>query len=171
MSGQYVFDVEWAGGFHTPTTIHCIVAFDLNTETVYEFHNRRSFGPRSGGIDNGLQQLAGASRLLGHNIIEADLPVLKHLHGFIPSSDTEIVDTLILSRLLNPDRPRPLGLKGNIGPHSIEAWAKRLGREDLEKVQIEDFEVFTLEMLNRCRTDVITNVELYKVLCRECMNG
>ncbi len=44
-----------------------------------------------------------AERLIGHNIIGYDLPVLKKVLGWTPSKNTEIVDTLVLSRLIHTD--------------------------------------------------------------------
>jgi hypothetical protein len=48
--------------------------------------------------------LSGVSCVVGHNLIGFDLPVLADVWGWTPDASTEIVDTLIMSRLGNPNR-------------------------------------------------------------------
>ena len=82
--------------------------------------------------------------VIGHNIFDYDLPMLKKFKGWkydilpdrLNGHRVEFVDTLILSKLLNPDRPYPDGFceqwepsyKGQKlpGPHSLAVWAYRV---------------------------------------------
>lgn len=153
-----MFDCEWnAFELRDITTVHCMVMADLQTGELHEY------GPTD--IERGIEKLKGATRLLGHNIIAADLAVLEKLYNFKPRLDQIIIDTLLLSRLSFPDRVRPVGLKGDIGPHSLEAWAVRLGGE--QKVHHEDWSKFSPEMLERCKADVRINVAVYAALYKE----
>lgn len=75
------------------------------------------------------ENLKGCTHLVGHNVIKFDFLVLK-LFGvldyeigylgkpdFLFGEEVKIIDTLILSRLLNPDR--------HLG-HSLHSWGERL---------------------------------------------
>ena len=68
-----------------------------------------------------VEELEKAEALCGHNIIEFDIPVLEKLNMF--KFEGRIVDTLVMSRTLNPDRD---------GGHSLAAWGKRLGHKKPE---------------------------------------
>lgn len=66
----------------------------------------------------------------------------------------KLMDTMILSQLLNPDRKAPsqafaIG-RGNVGAHSIEAHGIRIGRF---KPENEDWSVLTDHMVHRCAED------------------
>jgi hypothetical protein len=164
---RYVFDVEWSGGFYTPEKIHCIVAHEIDsgvTECYYDAPFLVERGVHKGSVMDGVTALSKSDVLIGHSIISADIPTLNYLYGFKYAG--KIVDTLLLSKLLNPDRPKPPGMVGN-ARHSIEAYAIRFGGEDLKKVKIEDWSVFTEEMLERCIRDVLVNVMVYDFLCKE----
>lgn len=73
-----------------------------------------------------------------------------------------VMDTLVMSRLLNPDRKLPpqayaKGL-GNIGAHSIEAHGIRIGRY---KPENEDWTKLTDHMIHRVREDVAIGRDLF----------
>jgi len=138
-----VFDVE-ANGLHDATTVWCIVIKDLDTGEVHEY--------RQNDIEAGLQHLYGFSRIVGHNILDYDLPLLARLYSF---SHGSCWDTLVASRLLYPDRP---------GGHSLASWGERLGRG---KPGHEDWTQYSEEMLHRCVEDVEINHLLYDELHRE----
>ncbi|CAM0029509.1 DNA polymerase [Vibrio phage D530] len=66
----------------------------------------------------------------------------------------KLMDTMIISQLLNPDRKPPgqafaMG-RGNVGAHSIEAHGIRIGRY---KPENEDWSVLTDHMVHRCCED------------------
>ena len=91
-------------------------------------------------------------QIIGHNIIGFDAPVLRRLWNIgIPKS--KAVDTLILSRLLNPQLE---------GGHSLRAWGLRLKNS---KIEFEDYDGgLTDEMVEYCRQDVALTDDLYGVL-------
>ena len=67
---------------------------------------------------NELQEfINGYDCLLGHNIIDFDIVFLKKFLG-ISFDNHKIVDTLVMSRLYNPQLE-----KG----HSLKSWGERLG--------------------------------------------
>lgn len=157
---RLVFDIEGNGLFYEIDKIWCICAKDINTskkytwavnskETLYEFLNR---------------VLSEADELIGHNIINFDLPVLKNLTGWKPNENTKISDTLVMSYLANPDRAKPSNPSCKGGPHSLEAWGYRVGKG---KPDHKDWSVFSSAMLRRCREDVEINELVYHTVSTE----
>jgi len=146
---ELVFDIEADGLFFDANNIWCIVAIDENN-TMYSFEPNK--------IKEGIELLQSADKLIGHNIIGYDIPVIKKLYDVNLYQDKEIIDTLLLSRLSNPVRE---------GGHSIEKWAYRLG--GVQKQQHEDWTKFTPEMLRRCQKDTQINKTLFNYLKKECI--
>ena len=147
-----MFDIE-ANGLEA-TQIWCVVAKDIDTKEVYVYHVNNSFS----GI---YEMFTQADELIGHNIIEYDLPLLSRIFGISPKTGAKVTDTLVLSRVLNPDRRSPIGLKGG---HSLETWGKVLG---MHKKVHEDWSKFSTDMLERCISDVHITHLLLDYLKRE----
>ena len=100
-----------------------------------------------------LSDMQEEDTLIFHNGLGYDLPALKMLHNF--DYQGKVIDTMILSQLLYPERP--MG-------HSLAAWGDRLG---FPKVEHEDWSQFSDEMLHRCEVDVIITRLVYEALCKE----
>ena len=128
------------------TVVWCLVVQEVDTGQVWEFTQDT--------IEDGLKLLDEADLLAGHNIIGFDIPVLENLTNFRLGSQ-RIIDTLVLSRLLNPVRE---------GGHSLAMWGQRLG---LAKIEFDDFANFSPEMLTYCKRDVDLNVKVYHTLRKE----
>lgn len=161
MSGylpHLIFDLEGNGLYHSCTKLHCAVTKDIITGEVQKF-----IFPQD--EDRFFQLMSDAAWLCAHNGIDFDFPIMKKLYNWVPFGEHPIVDTLVTSRLLNPDRTPVEGVRA---PHSVEAWGKRLGRW---KPDIEDWSTFTPEMLHRCAEDVEIQHEIFKTLCREAGMG
>jgi hypothetical protein len=102
-----------------------------------------------------------------HNGLGYDWPLLKKLYGY--EFKGKKVDTLVMSRLLNPKRLLPFNCPNKkIGPHSIEAWGYRVGRG---KPEHSDWENFSEEMLHRCTEDVEILELVYNELMKEAKGG
>ena len=141
---EIVFDIETDS--LDANIFWCLVAIDENNK-VYSY--------TMDNIDEGLDLLKSADKLIGHNIIGFDLPVLKKLFNVDLYNPNKVVDTLVLSRLFNPTRE---------GGHSLEKWGYKLG---IAKKDKPDFEVFSKEMLDYCVQDVRVNKKLYEQLQKE----
>ena len=143
-----LFDIE-ADGLE-PTKIFCIVAMDLDTEEIYSYDIDQ--------IDEGINFLSKASKLVGHNILGYDLPALNKVAG-VNLNHIKIVDTLVLSRLFKPTRE---------GGHGLESWGYRLGFLKGNYGKSDGaWEQYTPEMLQYCINDVKLNAKVYHALKTE----
>lgn len=138
---RVVLDIE-ANGLRpkTVTQIFCIVTKDIDTNEVRLFYGE-------GMQERFALHAKEITEVIGHNIIEYDLPVIQSLYSI--NFDCRISDTLILSRLLNV---------GRIGGHSLEAWGETL---KFPKGNYNDFTKFSMEMLEYCKQDVELNAKVY----------
>lgn len=146
--------------------IHCIVFKDLDSGKVVSLHGESLTKERVVGI------LRKATTLIAHNQIGYDLLALylyfgisykvaanKDEQSLVAGSPCEIVDTVIMSRMLWPDRP---------GGHSLDAWGKRLGILKGEYGKKESaWSDFNQEMLTYCQQDVNVNEAVYHALVDE----
>ena len=98
------------------------------------------------------------SEVITHNGIFFDFPVLKRVWG-ITVKKSQVVDTLVLSRLYNPSLE---------DGHSLAAWGQRLG---FAKGDFTDFDNgLTDEMLEYCIQDTLVTQKLYEHLIKEMQN-
>jgi len=128
-----------------PTVIHCVCCKELGKDNWWTFTEENKHELR-GLVDD-------TSIIIGHNVIAYDLPVLNKLWGIDLYGNT-INDTLLLSKLLNPDRER----------HSLEWWGEQVGEE---KIDFTDYSTYTPEMLEYCKQDVIVTEKVYLELIEE----
>ena len=145
-----VVDVETDGLIKDATTIHCIVAADVDTGKGYIFKQREcytAFPVWATQVDN----------FIMHNGISFDAPIINKLIGETINLNS-VVDTLILSQLYNPMRE---------GGHSLKEWGNKLS---LPKQEIDSFSSFTEEMLEYCKQDINITYKLYNELKSEGRN-
>ena len=143
---QLVFDIETDG--LDPSVIWCLVAQDEHGKFHHFYEDT---------LQEGIKFLQKADRLIGHNILGYDIPVIKKLTGIDLYQSDKIIDTLVLSRLLNPTRE---------GGHSIGKWGPKLG---LPKKDSPEWSTFTKEMLSYCERDVDINYRLFNYLKKESL--
>ena len=140
-----VFDIETDD--LKATKVWCIVAQDVDTKEVFKFTPDK--------LDEGVKLLQSADKLIGHNIIGFDVPMIKKFFDVDLFKGKDILDTLVLSRLFNPTRE---------GGHSLEKWGFRLG---FNKINFEDYLNYSDDMLNYCVRDVELNTKVFFELRKE----
>jgi DNA polymerase I-like protein with 3'-5' exonuclease and polymerase domains len=107
--------------------------------------------------DHFQEYLNANAPVIMHNGIGFDAPVLRDLWD-ITLYPSQVIDTLVLSRLYRPDIE---------GGHSLKAWGQRL-RGDDGKIDFTDFDGgLTDEMVEYCKRDVDLTWDLYHHLSRE----
>jgi hypothetical protein len=163
-----IFDLETDGLYNDVTTIHCLVIFDTESEETLVFNDNGTKQP----VVRGVEFLEDADCIVGHNIINYDLCVLRKLYPWFRPSGT-IVDTLLLSRLyhsdiLKLDQTRkwpqmPLKLYGR---HSLESYGYRLKCYKGDFGKTSDWSEWSQEMEDYC----VTDVKLTTKLCNHFQN-
>ena len=138
---KVICDIETDG--LNPTRIWCVVCKDIATYKRYIFleHEKEKFKKFSKNV----------SLWIGHNFIKYDAFHLNRLWG-VGISLSDIIDTLVVSRLQNYDQNKP---------HSLENWGNRLG---FKKIEFNDYSKFSDEMLEYCIQDVELNHRVFKFL-------
>ena len=140
---QVVFDIETT---MTADKVWCIVC--KHGDNYYQFKDGKNL--------HRFEEFAKQTEeFIGHNIIGFDVPVLNKFFGNDIFKHCKITDTLVLSRLFNPILE---------GGHSLKNWGKKLGQN---KIQFEQFDFLTEDMLTYCRNDVALTEKLYHFLIRK----
>lgn len=113
---KVIVDTELSG-FEDNATMWCIVARDLDTDEIHIFEHP----------EQNPQEFTAFSKLvdqwIGHNFLQFDRPALLKRFPEAKIELDSVVDTLVVSHLLNHNIE---------GGHSLEAWAGRL-EADLKK--------------------------------------
>lgn len=154
-----VGDLEANGLLHQATHVWCGVFKDIRSKEVFKFTP-----------DNILEMLTFMDTcdvMIMHNGVGYDWPLLRKLYGY--EYKGQKVDTLLMSRLQDENRRLPWNCPTmhngrRVGPHSILAWGYRVGRG---KVDHEDWDNYTPEMLHRCSEDVEIGELVYDALMEE----
>ena len=161
-----IVDIETDGLLDTMTKVHCVVMklYQKNRYGIYvspenlrraEIWAAAKSDLRSEQtVYNSLSNLCLIGhRVVAHNILGFDSLVLRdHLEVELDPLK-QCIDTLVMSRYLNPDQ----------GGHSLAWWAKYLNIDT--KVQIDNWEEQPLEdYLDRCVRDVQINEQVYSHL-------
>ena len=159
----------------------CVVVRDVDTDETVSL-----FSPTGSTITKDQVQKAfeGCTEVIAHNGIKFDFialdlfGVLDYEVGYLGKPDklfgkeVKITDTLIRSRLFNPDR---------YGGHSLDAWGRRLGnfKDDFRQQSIdaslipsnapkgEEFRQYSDIMLSYCQQDTLVTKLVYLELEQE----
>lgn len=165
---QYVIvDLE-ANGLDVDTVnVHCVVMLPCSSYATA--HRPRGIDVAIDALNRYVEQ---GYTLVGHNIVEYDIPILRRYGLKVP--DDQLYDTLLASRaahpgnmLFNADRKflarnKELEGKLKVGAHSLKAWGLRLGEH---KGDYEGgFETFNEDMLAYCVQDVVVTNKLFALL-------
>lgn len=166
MRKRLVFDIETNGLLDVVDRVHSLCIGDLDTGEVLSFTDA---SPDYRPIAEGLDLLARAERIYGHNIIGYDLPALRKVYPTWTFAG-EIRDTLVTARLIYAHRKEldfDLWRRGKlppklIGGQSLEAWGHRLG--DYKGDFKGPWETWSKEMQDYCEQDVRVTAKLVRLL-------
>ena len=171
------YDIEADGLLDTITQVHCIVCKEMISSKVLRFYesiDTITRGENDYPLAYARPVFQKATTLIGHNIIGYDDDVLERFLG-VETKNKNIIDTLVWSQTLNPDRQLPKGCptvacnpetgrNDKIGPHSVAAWGYRVARA---KPAHYDWSKFSSEMLHRCTEDVMIQEKIFYALLKE----
>ncbi len=139
LSKAICLDIEADDLFMKATKVHCMWTKDLNTG------EKRGFKPDE--LEEAVAYCLQYPTWVIHNGVDYDIPMINKF--IAPTPGIQCFDTLVVSRLLNPDRP---------GGHSLKSWGKRLGLLKGNLLEDEDepetvWATFTEEMFTYCERD------------------
>jgi DNA polymerase I len=140
----FIIDTE-TNGIKDYTKLHNIVLREVHGNNVLVY--RRSVD----GYNDFLSFITSVPEctLVGHHVIGFDYGVLSHFFPSVNWSSYRWLDTLVISRLLNYNKP---------GGHSIEDWGTYFGAT---KSKFSDFSEWSQELEDRCIIDTEINLKLY----------
>lgn len=185
MQDALIFDIETNGLMDAVDRCHLLVIRDHTTKEQWVYRKNAVMDT----IAEGLARLESGAfmgkKLVGHNIIKYDIPVLRKLYPTFNVPTSSVVDTLTFARLIWPDRrvkDKALVKKGKLPPrlakrHSLEAWGYRLGEmkgeydgdtriEDKDEREARKWEAWNPDMETYGIQDVHVTDKLYDVCLR-----
>jgi hypothetical protein len=153
--------------------VHCAVFLDIDTGAYYKFVQDECYSLLPSWLTS------NATELIGNNIIDYDLPVMKAALGIdftiypdtLAGKPVKIWDNMVISKALNPDRPK----------HSVEYFGNLLGypKMDWRAKAIElgvitrdspsgaEFLKYVPEMLEYNTIDAEISAKIYSSLMKE----
>lgn len=160
---QYIIDIEtngitdWAK-LSDLKEVFVLSIFNRTEGTMHSFNNQGG-----GNIQEGIEMLNGADEIIGHNIVNFDIPALFKLYGF---GHPNLTDTVILSRCIYPDLRNDDFKRDDfptklIGSHSLKAWGHRLDLHKGEFGETSDWSEWSHQMQDYCEQDVRVTNALY----------
>ena len=136
-----IWDIETDG--LKPTVIWCLCAIKDDKMYTLEMPTKEMVE----------ELFSDVTEHVGHNLINYDIPVVEKLLDV--SINGQIIDTLVMSRLYNPQLD---------GGHSLDAWGQRL---KFPKGDYHDWSALTPEMVVYCQQDVRVTERVLEVLLKE----
>ena len=170
-----IFDLETNGLLNDATRIHCVALNWVEDNKVETFNDEKYTNspkelpmPSNYSITTALGWLEIADVIIGHNIINFDIPIIKKFYPYFNPNGI-IIDTLLLSRLYHTnlfdiDKKHnwphmPLQLYGR---HSLEAYGYRLGEYKGNFSKTTDWKEWSQEMEDYCAQDVVVTHKLWR---------
>ena len=161
---RLIFDIETDNLYHKMKHLHCLVVRDVDTDEVWRFNSQKQ------DIRKGIDLLDTADEIIGHNIVNFDIPVLARDNGgWKPKA--RLCDTLLLSRLIKTDldeqdwamrRTRPDFPIQMIGRHSLKAWGYRLELMKGDYIAQHGMDTWTQGLEDYCVQDTLVTKRLWQ---------
>lgn len=144
MAETLAADIETNGLLMTATRLWQISIVNLETGELTSY-NENGGRPFTEAFD----RMRNAEMVVFHNGLGYDIRVLQKLYPDETFRWDNVVDTLVLSRLGNPER---------LGGHSLAAWGETLG---FPKPEHEEWDRWSPEMEHRCNIDTKITVKVF----------
>ena len=125
---------------------------DLSTGEIRRFDNCHEDSVAKA---EAIKWYESADMIVGHNFIQFDAPMLNKLLKPGVIDPRKIIDTVIISRLVDYNIAIP---KGAQYPHSLKAWGIRL---DKHKGDFNEFDKFSIEMVDYWYQDIEVTEHLF----------
>jgi len=139
--------------------IHCISVLSTEDNKCVSFSGES--------IKSGIDFLVGHDIVIGHNVINFDIPAIKKLYPSVKFPrvyDTLVMASSIWSDIRSTDLKKPMFPRELIGRHSLKAWGYRLGLHKGEFGETSDWSKCSPEMIEYCEQDVAVTFSLCEYL-------
>ena len=149
-----IFDIE-GNGLNEVTITKTKAIKEADTiwcAAIHDLSNGKTTGYKQEEIPKFINELEEADLVVGHNIVNYDLPLLRRLYG---DFNVNFCDTLIVSRLMWPDKPMLPNQS-----HSLKSWGMLLG--DNKQDYTGGFDAYSDEMLKYCMQDTVVSAKVYE---------
>lgn len=167
-----ITDIETNGLLEDVSKFWCAWCYDSESNHYDPFTNLHEY------VEYLERKAKDNYKIIGHNFIKYDIPVIKKLLGRDLEFDPRecVLDTLVLSRLLYTQiKDTDLGLmkvgklpKALYGSYSLKAWGYRLGLlKGTYGEQEGAWEHYSEEMLQYCKRDVEVTLKLFLFLTKK----
>jgi DNA polymerase-1 len=143
-----IFDIETNGLWHEVDKFWVGVTYCIETKEMHVYKEATTM----------VEALNKATKLVGHNIINYDIPVINRLANSNIDTNIKVIDTLILAKLAYYDQDKSFKF-------SLEAFGERILR--LPKGDYSDWTKYTPEMEEYCKQDVRVTHKLLQHLKRK----
>jgi DNA polymerase-1 len=154
---RLLFDIEANGLLDSITKIWMLVAVNIDTKEEHIYCN---YFKGAKPLNEFKELLDNATELYGHFILGYDLPAIKKITGWVPKKTTKVYDTLLMSQTLNYKRFES-------GRHRLEDWGVFF---KYPKVEHEEWDKYSDDMMHRCREDVVLNLMVLGHLKQELLS-
>lgn len=185
-----ILDIETNGLLDELDRVHCLVLRDTETNRVYTCNDQGVKKWGSFNIKQGLEYLDKVTKdggfIIGHNLIDFDIPALKKVYPSFHIPESQVIDTLVMSRLMFADMwdmdkklTKTKGFPARLSNrHSLEAWGYRLGEHkgeyqgdsrilDEKERKRRKWESWNPDMESYCVQDTQVTLKLYKKFLSE----
>ena len=89
-AGTVIIDLETNGLLKNTSAIHCIAIHFVEENETISYNDQQLSNP----VVRAAQYIEQADRIIGHNIIGFDLPIIKKMYPWFDPQG-EIIDTLV----------------------------------------------------------------------------
>lgn len=177
---RYVFDLESDGLLDKLTKVHSLVLQDADTGEMWSCDNQyRATIEMQGAqvhrcvpVEMGLRMLMESDQIIGHNIIDFDIPAIQKVYPWFHIDEAKVFDTLVMSRLIwadlmDRDGPAVQAMRlkpKDRGSHSLRAWGQRLGELKGDFGDTTNWDEWSPEMQSYCERDVVVTMKLLELI-------
>ena len=182
---EAVADIETNGFVDVLDRVHSLCFHGADVDHGYTCHDHHDVdyepdysGYTEMGVKAGLKYLEDCDKVIFHNGIKFDLPAIQKVYPWFHLREEQLVDTLVLSRLIWPDlgdRDFKLIKKGKLpkklrGSHGLEACGYRLGlhkgdyAKEMKDEGLDPWADWNPDMQKYCENDVEVTIALWNLI-------
>lgn len=146
MANKIIFTLETNGLLKDVKVIYFAITLNIETKELKYFKSEE--------IELFLKELQQADKIIGHNIINYHLQVIKKLFPDFKIKHNKIIDTYLLSKLLYRDLEK----------HSLNFFAEKF---KIKVPYVNDYSKISEELKNKSKTNIKVLYKLYTKMIKD----